>query len=133
VKPFVRALGDRFVLAGDGVFLAEVDREPWMRRLLSAFPTAGDGVHMGPDGAMGMRDGWLIAADRPGPVRDLLSAPAAPPDWPAGLPPRRILLWRVAPAPPRSWDDPARLLGVQAAALVNDPDGFLLVHRATLR
>jgi hypothetical protein len=134
-RSFVHALGDRFALAevgGEQVFLAEVDREVRMRRLLSAFPGQG-GVHEAPDGAAAVRDGWLIAASRAGPVMDLLSEPASatPPD--PSLPERRIALWRIAPVPPQTWDDPMRLLGRQEGALVNDPDGLLLVHRAALR
>lgn len=133
---FVRALGDRFGLAwigGEQVFLAEIDRETWMRRLLGALPGRGDGVREGPDGAVAMRDGWLIAAARPEPVRDLLSASVVPQEWPLALPARRVMLWRLSPAPPRKRDDPMRLFAGQAGALVNDPDGFLLVHRALLR
>ncbi len=51
----------------------------------------------------------------------------------AALPVRRIALWRLSPEPPRCWDDPMGLLGGQEGALVNDPDGLLLVHRAALR
>lgn len=134
-KSFVQALGNRFALAqveGEQVFLAEVDREAWMRRLLSAFPGQG-GVHEAPDGAVAMRDGWLIAASRAAPVMRLLSEPAEEPAVDPALPRERIVFWRLPPSPPRSWDDPMRLLKGQAGALVNDPDGLLLVHRAALR
>jgi hypothetical protein len=131
----VRALGDRFALARVGdeqVFLAEVEGEAWMRRLLSAFPGDG-GVHEGPDGAAAMRNGWLVAAPRPLTVMRLLSDPAAPSPLDPALPRERIAFWRLPPSPPRFWDDPARLLKGQQGALVNDPDGLLLVHRIALR
>ena len=132
---FLGAVGDRFALAqvgGEQVFLAKVEREAWMRRLLSAFPGEG-GVREGPDGAVALRDGWLIAAARADPVRQLLSEPRAP--WAAtdALPGRRIAVWRLAPEARRTWDDPMRLFAGQEGALVNDPDGLLLVHRVLLR
>jgi hypothetical protein len=137
VKPFVRALGDRFALArvgGDEVFLAKVANEARMRRVLSVLPDAGGGVREAPDGAVAMRDGWLIAAERPRAVWRLLAEPArAPPAGSVALPRERILFWRVAPGPPLDWDDPMRLFGTQEGALVNDPDGLLLVHRVPLR
>ncbi len=137
VKPFVRALGDRFALArvgGDEVFLAEVANEARMRRVLSALPDAGGGVREGPDGAVAMRDGWLIAAERPRAVFRLLAEPSRPPPAASSpLPRDRILSWRLAPGPPLDWDDPMRLFAAQEGALVNDPDGFLLVHRVALR
>ncbi len=134
-KSFVQALGSRFALAqvgGEQVFLAEVDREAWMRRILSAFPGQG-GVHEAPGGAAAMRDGWLIAASHAAPVMRLLSEPGTPLPVDPALPSRRIVFWRLPPGPPRCWDDPMRLLKGQAGALRNDPDGLLLVHRASLR
>jgi hypothetical protein len=137
VKPFVRALGDRFALArvgGDEVFLAAVANEARMRRVLSALPDAGGGVREAPDGAVAMRGGWLIAAERPRAVWRLLAEPVrAPPAPSAALPRDRILLWRVAPGAPLDWDDPMRLFAAQEGALVNDADGLLLVHRVALR
>jgi len=135
-KRFVRALGNRFALAQverDQVFLAEVESEAWMRRLLSTLPGTGDGVHEGPDGAVAMRDGWLIAAERARPVLLLLAARSTERHASATLPEERIMFWRLAPGAPRDWDDPTRLLAGQEGALVNDPDGLLLVHRAFLR
>lgn len=135
-RRFVRALGDRFALArvGEGeVFLAEVANEAWMRRLLAALPDAGGGVRAGPDGAVAMRDGWLVAADRAGAVRRMLAAPRAEPLASGSLPRDRIMLWRIAPGAPLDWDDPMRLFAAQEGALINDADGLLLVHRVALR
>jgi len=134
-RSFVRALGDRFALAhvgGEQVFLAEVEREAWMRRLLSAFPGQG-GVHEAPDGAAALRDGWLVAASRAGTVMDLLSEPRAPSPLDPALPRERIACWWLPPTPLRRWDDPMGLFAGQAGALVNDADGLLLVHRVAIR
>jgi len=135
-RRFVRALGDRFALATvdrDQVFLAEVTNEGWMRRLLGAFPDAGGGVRTGPDGAAALRDGWLLAAERPATLWRLLSEPPREVPVSDALPRERIMLWRLAPGPPKDWDDPMRLFGMQEGALVNAPDGLLLVHRVPLR
>jgi hypothetical protein len=133
---FVRALGDEFALAyvgSEAVLVAEVDREASLRRLLASVTGARGNLFRGPDGALALRDGWLFAAARP----DLVAA--APEALPAlaaaasALPERRAMLWVLAPAPPRRWDDPAALFGAQAGALANDPDGLLLLHRALWR
>jgi hypothetical protein len=134
-RKLARALGDRFALlpGRDQVFLASVRDEAWMKRLLAAFPGTGDGVHEGPDGAIAMRDGWIVAASRPDAVRRMLAEPPRDLALSDALPRDRILLWRLAPGPPRDWDDPMRLFGPQEGALVNDADGLLLVHRVPLR
>jgi hypothetical protein len=134
---FLRALGDRFALAYVGpraepLFLAELAREAWMRRLLASATGMRGDVFTGPDGALAIRDGWLLGAARVDLVQGTGQLPGLD-RAAAGLPGRRAMLWYLAPPAPRGWDDPARLLGAQAGALRNDPEGLLLVHRVLLR